>query len=80
MVFRRLRERESLMPDNIQTKGTIRFGEFELDHAAGELRKNGSRVRLQEQPLQVLETLLETPGGEVVPKIQHARSFDRNSY
>ena len=40
----------------------IRFGVFELDVRAGELRKNGTRVRLQEQPLQLLVTLLERPG------------------
>jgi DNA-binding winged helix-turn-helix (wHTH) protein len=40
----------------------IRFGVFELDVRAGELRKNGSRVRLQEQPLQLLVILLERPG------------------
>jgi len=40
----------------------LRFGVFELDRAAGELRKNGARVRLQEQPLQVLVTLLENAG------------------
>src|ERR1700693_2304433 len=31
-----------------------RFGVFELDLAAGELRKKGAKVRLQEQPFQVL--------------------------
>jgi TolB-like protein/Tfp pilus assembly protein PilF len=40
----------------------VRFGPFELDQAAGELRKQGARIRLQEQPLQVLHILLETPG------------------
>jgi DNA-binding winged helix-turn-helix (wHTH) protein len=44
---------------------TIRFSVFELDLKAGELRRNGSRVRLQEQPLQILVSLLERPG-EVV--------------
>jgi TolB-like protein len=41
---------------------TVRFGPFELDQAAGELRKGGAKVRLQEQPLQVLQILLEIPG------------------
>jgi len=40
----------------------IRFGEFELDVRAGELRKGKFLVRLQEQPLQVLLVLLENPG------------------
>ena len=41
---------------------TIRFGPFELDQVGGELRKGGAKVRLQEQPLQVLQILLQTPG------------------
>lgn len=45
--------------------GTIRFGPFELDVRAGELRKGGTRIRLPDQPLQVLLMLLERPG-EVV--------------
>jgi cholera toxin transcriptional activator len=40
----------------------LRFGVFEVDLAAGELRKNGRRIRLQEQPFQVLVALLENAG------------------
>ena len=40
----------------------IRFGVFEADLASGELRKSGRRVRLQEQPFQMLALLLERPG------------------
>src|SRR4051812_48221155 len=40
----------------------IQFGSFELDQEAGELRRDGTRVRLQEQPLQILQILLEQPG------------------
>ena len=40
----------------------LRFGVFEVDLEAGQLRKNGRRVRLQEQPFQVLALLLEKPG------------------
>jgi TolB-like protein/DNA-binding winged helix-turn-helix (wHTH) protein/Flp pilus assembly protein TadD len=40
----------------------IRFDRFELDLRSGELRKGGIRIRLQEQPLQVLQALLERPG------------------
>ena len=39
----------------------IRFGVFEVDLASGELRKNGERIRLQEQPFQTLVALLERP-------------------
>src|SRR5580700_10959259 len=41
------------------------FGAFELDVRAGELRKLGVKIRLQEQPFRVLLMLLERPG-EVV--------------
>jgi TolB-like protein/DNA-binding winged helix-turn-helix (wHTH) protein len=41
----------------------VRFDRFELDLRTGELRKGGIRIRLQEQPLQVLQALLENPGG-----------------
>ncbi len=45
----------------------IPFGIFEVDLASGELRRNGVRVHLQEQPFQVLAALLESPG-EIVTK------------
>lgn len=47
--------------------GVLRFGVFELDPAAPELRRNGRRVHLQEMPLQVLQLLLERPN-ELVPR------------
>src|SRR5258706_15438091 len=43
----------------------LRFGVFEVDLRAGELTKRGVRVRLQEQPFQVLAMLLEKPGAVV---------------
>jgi Tol biopolymer transport system component/DNA-binding winged helix-turn-helix (wHTH) protein len=45
----------------------MRFGIFELDLRAGELRKGGRKIRLQEQPLQILAMLLASPG-EVVTR------------
>jgi TolB-like protein/DNA-binding winged helix-turn-helix (wHTH) protein/Flp pilus assembly protein TadD len=48
-----------------QAGGRLCFGVFELDLRAGELRKRGLRLRLQQQPLQVLVMLLEH-AGEVV--------------
>ena len=40
----------------------VRFGIFEVDPRSGELRRNGAKVRLQEQPLQILLTLLVRTG------------------
>src|SRR6266436_5217095 len=45
----------------------IRFGTFELNLQSGELRQRGQKVKLQEQPLQVLAALLERPG-EIVTR------------
>jgi hypothetical protein len=42
--------------------GRLRFGVFEVDLRASELTKRGLRIRLQEQPFQVLAMLLEKPG------------------
>ena len=46
-------------------KSSTRFGVFELDMRSGELRKAGTRIRLQEQPLKILMVLLEQPGAVV---------------
>ena len=55
------------MQQDHQLRGRLLFGVFELDLRAGELRKHGLRVRLQEQPFQVLAMLLEHHG-EVVTR------------
>jgi Tol biopolymer transport system component len=41
---------------------TIQFGIFEVDLRAAELRRNGSRIKLQDQPFQILTMLLAQPG------------------
>jgi Tol biopolymer transport system component/DNA-binding winged helix-turn-helix (wHTH) protein len=46
---------------------TARFGPFELDLRRGELRKEGRKIRLQEQPFQILRMLIES-AGEVVSR------------
>lgn len=54
----------------LSPSGTVvRFGTFELDVRAGELRKAGMRIRIQQQPLQLLYILLQRPG-EVVTREQ----------
>ena len=44
------------------SKTILRFGVYEADPTTGELRKNGVRIRLQDQPFRVLIMLLERPG------------------
>jgi TolB-like protein/DNA-binding winged helix-turn-helix (wHTH) protein/Flp pilus assembly protein TadD len=55
------------MPEDHQVGVCLRFGVFQLDLRAGELHRHGIKVRLQEQPFQVLAMLLEHPG-EVVTR------------
>ncbi len=54
------------MDEAAKSPRTLRFGAYELDLRAGELRKSGLRIRLQEQPFRVLATLVERPGEDQV--------------
>ena len=45
----------------------LRFGVFELDLEAGELRKAGARLRVQKQPFEILRVLVQRPG-EIVTR------------
>jgi len=45
----------------------VRFGTFEVSFQSGEVRKSGLRIRVQQQPMKLLEILLERPG-EVVTR------------
>jgi DNA-binding winged helix-turn-helix (wHTH) protein len=53
------------MPQPPSLPAVIRFGSFEVDLPNSELRKNGLRLRIQEQPFQVLTALVTRPN-EVV--------------
>src|SRR5580692_7504228 len=59
---------------------TIRFGVFELDVRSGELRKQGRKVRLEGQPVQILICLLETPGELVTREELHKRLWPADTY
>src|SRR6201998_2370578 len=49
----------SMLTDH--ANGIFRFGAYEADPGSGELRKSGVRLRVQDQPFQVLLVLLERP-------------------
>ena len=53
----------------MQPSGDITFDGWTLHAASGELEKDGRRVRLQEQPAQILKALLASPG-QVVTREQ----------
>src|SRR5437868_5885207 len=60
--------------------GVIRFGIFDVDLRAGQLRRNGLKVRLQEQPFQVLSMLLERPGEVVTREDLHGRLWPADTF
>lgn len=58
----------------------VQFGVFELDLQRAELRKQGLKVKLQEQPLKILQVLLETPGQIVSREQLRQRIWPANTF
>jgi TolB-like protein/Tfp pilus assembly protein PilF len=58
----------------------VRFGSFELEQHSGELRKDGTRIRLQEQPLQILQILLEHPGNMITREELRQRIWPSDTF
>ncbi len=50
------------MAESTPSPRVVRFGAFDLDLSSGELHKQGLKIKLQQQPFQVLEKLLQHPG------------------
>jgi len=63
-----------------QLPRVVRFGTFEVDVPAGELRKNGLKVKLQAQPFQVLCMLAERPREVVTREELRRRLWSGDSY
>ena len=61
----------------LRTKG---FGVFELDLKSAELRKHGIRIKLQEQPFQILAYLLEHPGDVVTREELREKLWSAHTY
>ncbi|MGA8596750.1 MAG: winged helix-turn-helix domain-containing protein [Bryobacteraceae bacterium] len=58
----------------------FQFGAFELDHHTGELRKRGIRIKLQEQPFQVLALLVERAGDVVGREEIRSKLWPENTF
>jgi DNA-binding winged helix-turn-helix (wHTH) protein len=58
----------------------IRFGVFELDLRSGELQKQGRKIRLEGQPVQILICLLETPGELVTRETLHQKLWSADTF
>jgi TolB-like protein/DNA-binding winged helix-turn-helix (wHTH) protein len=61
------------MPQTETSPPNLKFGVFEVDRRSGELTRLGKRVRLQEQPFQLLVMLLEKPGVLVTREELHPK-------
>ena len=62
------------------TSSQIRFGVFEMDLQTRELRKRGIRIKIQDQPFQVLAALLERPGQIVAREELKARIWPEDTF
>ena len=58
----------------------VRFGTYEVSFQSGEVRRAGVRIRVQQQPLKVLEVLLEHPGEVVTREELRSRVWPSESF
>src|SRR5690349_8261786 len=64
-------------PQNVRV---VRFGVFEADLQARELRKSGLKIKIHDQPFQVLALLLEHPGEIVTREDLHQRIWTADTF
>src|ERR1700729_136236 len=58
----------------------VRFGTYEVSLQSGEVRKAGVKIRVQQQPLKLLEALLERPGEVVTREELRSRVWPNESF
>jgi TolB-like protein/DNA-binding winged helix-turn-helix (wHTH) protein/Tfp pilus assembly protein PilF len=63
-----------------QPASVVRFGTYEVSLHSGELRKSGLRIRIQQQPMKLLEILLERPGEVVTREELRSRVWSDESF
>jgi TolB-like protein/DNA-binding winged helix-turn-helix (wHTH) protein/Flp pilus assembly protein TadD len=66
--------------ERVRHTSVLRFGTYEVDPHSGELRKAGIRIKVQQQPLKLLEILLEHPGEVVTREELRARIWPDESF
>jgi TolB-like protein/DNA-binding winged helix-turn-helix (wHTH) protein/Flp pilus assembly protein TadD len=66
---------EPLRPNSV-----VRFGTYEVSLQSGEVRKAGLRIRVQQQPMKLLEILLERPGEVVTREELRSRLWPSESF
>jgi DNA-binding winged helix-turn-helix (wHTH) protein len=75
-----LPKRILLMKESTSSSRDVRFGVFEVDLEAGQLLKDGQKVKLQGQPFQVLAMLLERPGQVVTREELQQRLWSADTF
>lgn len=68
------------MTGSAQNPQVLRFGVFEVDPQAGELRKSGLKIKLQDQPFQILLLLLEHPGNVLTREELRQRLWSADTF
>jgi TolB-like protein/DNA-binding winged helix-turn-helix (wHTH) protein/Tfp pilus assembly protein PilF len=66
--------------EHVRPTSVVRFGTYEVSFQSGELRKSGLRIRVQQQPMKLLETLLEHPGEVVTREELRSRVWPNESF
>ncbi len=69
-----------VMPTPAPASRAVRFGAFEADLSSGQLRKHGLRVKLQDQPFQILAMLLERPGQVLTREELHQKLWPTDTF
>jgi TolB-like protein/DNA-binding winged helix-turn-helix (wHTH) protein/Flp pilus assembly protein TadD len=64
----------------LRTLSVVRFGTYEVSLQSGEVRKAGLRIRVQQQPMKLLEILLERPGEVVSREELRSRVWPNESF
>jgi DNA-binding winged helix-turn-helix (wHTH) protein len=72
--------RATQIEKSISSKTVVRFGPFEADFRAGELRKHGVKLKLVGQPFEVLAMLLERPGQLVTREELRAKLWPTDAF
>jgi TolB-like protein/DNA-binding winged helix-turn-helix (wHTH) protein/Flp pilus assembly protein TadD len=68
------------MPNLPNGRSVVRFGAFEADLSSGEVHKHGHKIKLQEQPFQVLVMLLERPGKVITREELRTRLWTADTF
>src|ERR1051326_4298048 len=76
----RLRCERGCRMERLRHTSVVRFGTYEIDLHSGEFRKAGIRVRVQQQPLRLLQALLDRPGEVVTREELRSRIWPNESF